>query len=248
MLNYRIKTLIKKFFSSFGYKLERISPENSQFAPCAQPYIENMEVGPVNWVEKKKRIEQGGDLEWPNMIALNRTAVTLLGSARNIAEIGGGTGCFAYEAAADPKRYIVCSDSDAEVISWARTHRSRHNIRYLDHMITDADGPFDVVVAIDVIEHIQDYRNFLKTCVQLSPRAILTTPNKNRNPNSALAAPPEYYQHVREWTAGEFYWVLRCFYNTIKLYAMPNVYVPECVPIPITSHMTPLIAVCENPY
>ena len=37
--------------------------------------------------------------------------------------------------------------------------------------------------------------------------------------------PPPYYQHVREWTAGEFYWVLRLFYERVTLFAMPD---PKC--------------------
>ena len=172
----------------------------------------------------------------------------MVGPARRIVELGGGTGCFAYEVSVDPKRFVLCSDFDKEAIRWARKNRSRENIKYLDRPVTPDDGPFDLLVAIDVIEHLQDYRSFLETCVSLAPRAIITTPNKSRDQQSTTASPPSYYQHVREWTAGEFYWVLQTFYQSVKLYAMPNIYIPKLKPIKITDTLTPLVAVCEQPY
>ena len=61
------------------------------------------------------------------------------------------------------------------------------------------------------------------------------------------AAPPPVAKHVREWTAGEFYWVLRCHWRDVELYAMPNPYVPEVVPIRVTETSSPLIADCRRP-
>ena len=57
----------------------------------------------------------------------------------------------------------------------------------------------------------------------MSPKAIITTPNKDKSLEHALASPPIYYQHVREWDAGEFYWILKMFYKRVELYAMPDV-------------------------
>ncbi len=58
--------------------------------------------------------------------------------------------------------------------------------------------------------------------------------------------PPRYEQHVREWTAGEFHWVLRSFYAEVRIYAMPDVYSPVTQEIGPLSTMTPLIAVCRQ--
>ncbi len=112
--------------------------------------------------------------------------------------------------------------------------------------MTKNDGPFDLLVAIEVVEHIADYGGFLRTCASLAPRALITTPNKLRSDQTATAGPPPYYQHVREWTAGEFYWVLRLFYRRVKLFAMPDSNVPGAVPITVVDHMTPIIAECEQ--
>lgn len=244
-----MKKLIKRIINKIGYDFMKIEKhKESNFPIYPYPYLENPEVGAVNLEEKIKRVKEGGPFEWPNMVALNRAVVTLVGPALRIVELGGGTGCFAYEAAADPKRFIVCSDLDKEAINWAKENRSRPNIHYIDRLISAKDGIFDLVVAMDVIEHIEDYRSFLETCAVLAPRAIITTPNKNRDPQSAIASPPKYKQHVREWTAGEFYWILKMIYKDVKLYAMPNVYIPEIVPIQIIDSMSPLIALCEHPY
>ena len=93
---------------------------------------------------------------------------------------------------------------------------------------------FDIFVTIDNIEHIKDIR-FFKGTFLLTPRAIITTPNKNRDEQSAKASPPKYKPHVREWDSGEFYWILKIFFKDIKLYAMPDVYLPKYIPINIIS-------------
>jgi len=201
----------------------------------------------VNLGEKLARQQAGGWFEWPNMVALNWAVASLVGSARHIAELGGGTGCFAHEAGADPKRKIVCSELDQAALLWAKAHRSRPNIEYVDRMLTPGDGPFDLVVAVDVIEHLSRFQEFLELCTKLAPRAILTTPNRARDSTAMQASPPAYAQHVREWTCGEFYWVLRVFYRSVRMYSMPNPYVPQVVPVRIDTRLTPLIAVCEQP-
>jgi len=236
-----------------GYNIEikKLMPKYDNFnqknIENGIPYMENEEIGPVNFNEKKKRLEQSNFFEWPNMVALNWAVTKLIGSSKKIVEIGGGTGCFAYEAATDPKIKIICSDLDNEAIEWAKKHRSRPNIEYINHSVKSGEDSFDLVVAIDVIEHISDYPTFLEYCKNLAQKCILSTPNKNRNAESAVASPPKYYQHVREWTPGEFYWVLRTFYRNVKLYSMKNEYIPEIVPIKITDNLSPIIALAENP-
>lgn len=223
-----------------------LSPADAMLDP-PPPYQERLETGAVNFEEKRKRLAQGGWMEWPNMVALNWAVATLVGPARRIVELGGGTGCFAYEAAAEPTRHIVCAELDGDALAWARQHRARPNIEYVQRLVTPADGPFDLVVAVEVIEHLADYAGFLRLCADLAPRALLSTPNRARDPGSDTPGPPAYHQHVREWTAGEFYWVLRAFYRRVNLYALADPCVPSVVPIQVTDRRTPLIAECHDP-
>ncbi len=219
-------------------------------ASSVSPYVENPESGPVDFAEKLQRERNGEPFEWPNIVALNRAIIPLLGDAKRIAELGGGTGGFAWEASADLSRTIVSSELDAQASRWAREHRSRPNITYLARPLTPADpdaSGFDLVVSVEVIEHVADFNAFLATCVALAPRAILTTPNRTRGPRFDTSGPPETKKHVREWTAGEFYWVLRTRYRDVRLYAQPNPYASELVPIRVTDTLSPVIADCREP-
>jgi 2-polyprenyl-3-methyl-5-hydroxy-6-metoxy-1,4-benzoquinol methylase len=243
---------VNALIGALGYELRRrTAPAQSDAAAegdlADMPYQENAEVGPVNIRFKRESVAERGPFEWPNIVALNRTVAGMLDGAKRIAELGGGTGCFAYEAATDPGVTVVCSELDAEASHWAMEHRARPNITYTAGPILAKDGPFDLVVAIEVIEHVADYRSFIETCIALAPRVLLTTPNKNRSPEKAVASPPAKLKHVREWTAGELYWVLRTFFRTVELWAMADQFTPGCQRISITDTLTPCIAVCTEP-
>jgi hypothetical protein len=234
--------------NSLGYEI--VSHHAADSLPGSEdpPYAENLEAGALNIESKLLRVQAGEPFEWPNMIALNETVVQLIGDAKRIVELGGGTGMFAYAAAANPGVHVTCSEFNEATIAWARENRHRSNIRYVNGPVTSADGPFDLLVTIEVIEHIADFRGFLETCAGLAPRAILSTPNKNRSGGAVPNGPPRYRSHVREWTAGELYWVLRAFYRRVRLRSMLDPFQSGSVPIRVTSRMTPLIALCEEPF
>jgi 2-polyprenyl-3-methyl-5-hydroxy-6-metoxy-1,4-benzoquinol methylase len=71
-------------------------------------------------------------------------------------------------------------DSDRDGVEWAKAHG------YEAHVVdaTDSDAvaalglrPFDLVIAGEVIEHMDAPGPFLKAMQQLSNRLIITTPN-----------------------------------------------------------------------
>ena len=243
--------LVKRIFRKLGYEVDYVGRK-----PAAAPavtgepvsaYVENPEPGPVDFHEKVEREARGEPFEWPNIIALNRAAAALVGEAKRIVEIGGGTGCFAYEVAADPTRSVLSTEIDAEASAWASAHRARPNIRYVNRPPTKEDGPFDLVVAIEVIEHVADFRSLLRACATLAPRALISTPNRLRGPKFDLAGPPPSSKHVREWTAGEFYWVLRGYWRDVRLFGQPDPYAPTVVPMRITDQLSPVIGDCREP-
>lgn len=262
-----MKRIVQRLLRKLGFEVHYVGRASSSCRggpvcpPAVPPYTENPESGTVDFAEKLARQARGEPFEWPNIVALNQAVVTLLGDAKRIAELGGGTGCFAFEVAnvahppsgvqgeagAGAPRVIVCSELDPAAHAWACEHRARPNVTFLNRPLTRADGPFDVVVAVEVIEHVADFAAFLRTCAELAPRAILTTPNRSRGPRFDIPGPPETKKHVREWTAGEFYWVLRAFYKDVRLYAMPNPYVPDLVPIRVTDTLSPVVADCREP-
>lgn len=249
-----IKCLVVNFLQKLGYQIRRVATEDNVESSLGlrewqkPPYIERKEVGASNLCEKNKRLAEGLPFEWPDILNLNKAVALIVGDSSTVVELGSGTGAFAIEISKDPTKTIVASEFDFEAYEWAVVHRSHPNIKYVNRPVDVSEGPFDLCVAIEVIEHIEDFRSFIKICSSLAPRCIFTTPNRLRNASTAHSGPPDYFQHVREWSAGEFYWVLRSFYRNVKLYALESQTDPASIPINVDSHLSPLIADCSDPY
>jgi len=188
------------------------------------PYVERPETGALNIAVKLDRQRQGGPFEPPEIVLVNRAAASLIAPHhRRIFEAGSGTGLFASFVATEPRRTIVASEFDDGARAWAAEHRSRPNIEYCARPFDGYDPKsFDVAVAIEVIEHIGDYPSFLRGLARTANEAIVTTPNRQRSPFTSVDRTPAYSEHVREWTAGELFWVLRCFYRHVELFTIPD--------------------------
>lgn len=102
---------------------------------------------------------------------------------------------------------------------------------------------FDVVVAIEIIEHIFDYKKFLKTIIDKFKKEetewFISTPNRNHS-HIRERGPYNKY-HVREWKSEEYYDVLSEFFNDIKFLKADG------IPVDISTNHTPIIAHCKNP-
>jgi hypothetical protein len=193
------------------------------------------------------RLAEKGFLDWPDMLALNWAVTALIGPARRIVEIGSGTGPFAEFAARDPAREIHCFESDPFARARAVEQRSFPNVRYFDGERSSPAGRYDLLVSVEVIEHVDEVREFLDRCAQLAPRAIYTTPNRERKHGRDHFGPPLYPPHVREFTPGELFWMLRLYYGSVRLFHLPDPHVPWLAPMTIATPGTPIIAECRDP-
>jgi hypothetical protein len=244
----QLKRRIVRLLARYGYSMRRIAPPALGSGDAYRgPYVENDEYGPSNLQAKLQRVADGGPFELPDIINLNRAVMKLAVDVKRIVEIGAGTGIFSTGMASDESVTVVASELEVETHRWASEQRPRPNITYLNHPPTPEDGPFDLVVAVEVIEHVADFNGFLGLCAELAPRALLTTPNRARSNRHFTAGPPHNLKHVREWTAGEFYWVLRCYYDDVRLYGMESQEEPRFVPITVDGIASPMIADCRNP-
>lgn len=209
-------------------------------------YIENPEQRGVNMA--KERLATGKPLDWPNMLALNWAVTSLIGKAKMIVDIGSGTGPFAKYAAVDGSRSIYCFEEDDFARNKAIELRSSPNVKYFKKMDEDIiSQEFDLLVSVDVIEHVKDLPEFFRLCCRLASRAIFTTPNRESHRGPQHIGPPPYAVHVREFDPGEFYWVLKQYYKEVYLYHMPDVFVPWLEPMTTASKGTPIIAECLKP-
>ena len=186
-------------------------------------------------------------LDWQHILALNWAITALIGPAKKIVEIGSGTGPFAEFASVDPSREIHCYEKDRFAREQAIALRSHDNVHFFDALAPE-QGKFDLLVAVEVIEHIQDLAPFLHLCRRMAPKAIITTPNRHAVRPAGDLGPPAYPYHVREFDAGEVYMMLRSQYRDVALYCMPDIYVPWIVPMTIREKGTPIIAYCQDPY
>ncbi|MDX1413075.1 MAG: glycosyltransferase [Candidatus Promineifilaceae bacterium] len=223
----------------------RVIDERAYLGEKVEAYHENPALPGVNMA--KERIASGNPLDWPNILALNWAVTSLIGPAKRIIEIGSGTGPFAQFASVDPERSIDCFEEDDFARNKAIEIRSRDNVRYFKDLNEHLANQYDLLVSVEVIEHVAQLRPFLNTCIKLAPRAIFTTPNRLIVRGKNDIGPPTYAPHVRDFAPGEIYWVLKLFYRLVYLYHMPDVYVPWLEPMTIAANGTPIIAECFNP-
>lgn len=100
---------------------------------------------------------------------------------------------------------------------------------------------FDVVVAIEVIEHVYDYKAFLKNLTRFDNSSaenpteyFISTPNR-ANKHIQKDKPYNKY-HVREYTGTEFHAVLSEFFKDIKFFSSAG------EPAEIDTNHTPVLA------
>lgn len=236
--------IANRLLRPLGYEISR-SNRRELHHGTVLPYAERPEFGPSNLDTKLENVARGHPFEYPDIVKLNQAVVTLVGDAERICELGCGTGKFATAVVQEDGRTVVASEYDPATFQWVSENRAHPRIEYTLGAVPEDAGPFDLLVAIEVIEHIADYAGFLETCRRLAPRALITTPNRARGPETFHAGPPPYPKHVREWTAGEFYWVLRSFYDRVTLYALPDPLKTNLVRVSVDTSMSSLIADCR---
>lgn len=104
---------------------------------------------------------------------------------------------------------VLGIDRSAEAIAYARAQYPAPNLRFEEgdcSALPAPDGSIDLVVAFEVIEHLQDWRAFLREarCV-LAPAGqfIVSTPNKLYYSESRGSSGPNPF-HVHEFEFNEF--------------------------------------------
>jgi len=111
---------------------------------------------------------------------------------------------------------------DVSHVADARQRYGSVDFRLYDgHHLPFSDERFDVVVSLQVIEHIDDPKKYLAEIARVlipGGRAIFTTPNATVRLDPGMAPWNEF--HVREFSATDLHGTLSPFFSTVSITGM----------------------------
>lgn len=148
---------------------------------------------------------------------------------KNVLDIGCSDGYGSYVLAKYAKK-CVAIDIDRITIKCAKEKYTSSNLRFISMNALDISWKkrFDVVIAFQVIEHIQEENSFLEKIKQSLKKngvAIFSTPNRRLRLDDGQAPWNPY--HVREYSAKDLHTLLIKQFHSVSilgLHATPHIY------------------------
>lgn len=143
------------------------------------------------------------------------------GSRLKILDVGCGGGLIA-EPFARMGADVTAIDASEKNISVAKIHAEKSGLK-IDYRAIAAENlneKFDVVFALEIIEHVADVENFIKSCAQLvKPNGLLFVATMNRTVKS-LALAKVAVEYILRWLpAGTHDWKKFLKPSEINFYA-----------------------------
>jgi ubiquinone/menaquinone biosynthesis C-methylase UbiE len=135
---------------------------------------------------------------------------------------GCGCGYGSLYLAENSARMVVGIDVSRDAINYAKTHFLKKNIKF--KVVDGANLPFsndsfDVVVSIEVIEHIHNYEQYLSEISRvLKPSGILVISTPNKKVSSPGLKKPQVSFHVKEFYPDEFKKQLELHFKEVKIF------------------------------
>jgi len=145
-----------------------------------------------------------------------------LAHGKRVLDAGCGAGYGSAELAAQAKS-VAGADVAAEAVDFARAHYPLPNLNFEQascDRLPHADGCFDLVVAFEVIEHLEAWREFLLEARRvLAPggQLVVSTPNKLYYTESRGAEGANPF-HVHEFDFAEFRGALEDVFPHVTLF------------------------------
>lgn len=141
---------------------------------------------------------------------------------RRVLDAGCGSG-YGADVLASEAREILGIDISDDAVDYARQHYHGPIVRFERGScleIPAPDGSFDLVVAFEIIEHLTDWRAFLREVRRvLAPagQLLVSTPNRLYYAESRAALGPNPF-HVHEFEYSEFQRELEAVFPRVALY------------------------------
>jgi SAM-dependent methyltransferase len=145
-----------------------------------------------------------------------------LARGKRVLDAGCGAGYGSAELARAAER-VVGVDRAPEAIEFARAHYAAANVSFEEascEALPHADGSFELVVAFEVIEHLENWRGFLREVRRvLAPNGqlVVSTPNKLYYTESRGADGANPF-HVHEFDFAEFRAELTAVFPHVSLF------------------------------
>ena len=141
---------------------------------------------------------------------------------RRVLDAGCGSG-YGADVLAREAREVLGIDISGDAIDYARQHYRAANVRFERAsclQIPAPDGSFDLVVAFELIEHLADWRAFLREVRRVLPpdgQFLVSTPNQLYYAEARAALGPNPF-HLHEFKYGEFQSELEAVFPRVALY------------------------------
>ncbi|MGH1455204.1 MAG: bifunctional 2-polyprenyl-6-hydroxyphenol methylase/3-demethylubiquinol 3-O-methyltransferase UbiG [Alphaproteobacteria bacterium] len=149
----------------------------------------------------------------------------------NILDIGCGGG-LASESLCRMGANVTGIDADTNAINTAKSHakQSELDINYQNGDAANLDQKFDIVCALEIIEHVSDINAFIKICVsRLKPGGILIMSTLNRT-NKSYALGIIAAEYILGWVPrGTHNWKKFVKPSEIAAYTRPHNLTPNNV-------------------
>lgn len=162
------------------------------------------------------------DVDLLNEHLARYTFAARLARGKRVLDAGCGAGYGSAELAHAADR-VVGIDCAAEAIEFARANYPLPNLQFEQASCTDlpqADGSFDLVVAFEVIEHLEQWREFLlqvRRVLAANGQFIVSTPNKLYYTESRGREGTNPF-HVHEFDFEEFRGELRSVFPYVSMF------------------------------
>jgi SAM-dependent methyltransferase len=162
------------------------------------------------------------DVDLLNEHLARYTFATRLARGKRVLDAGCGAGYGSAELA-HAAQTVVGVDVAAEAVDFAREHYRLPNLRFEQAScaaLPHRDSIFDLVVAFEVIEHLENWRDFLREARRvLAPNGqfIVSTPNKLYYTESRGAEGANPF-HAHEFEFEEFRTELKAIFPYVSLY------------------------------
>jgi len=144
---------------------------------------------------------------------------------KTVMELGCGSGYGSVHLANNGAKSVDAYDADRKAINYAKTNfnhkKVNYNISNVEDMSLEKLKKYDVVVALEIIEHLTNTEKLLnlsRSCLNKDGLFIVSTPNQKLSSYDGKMSSNPY--HEREYCAQEFVTLLKKHFNKVELFGI----------------------------